>query len=408
MSNSLFNIFPIFSSSKKESKVKPNLTLLVDIQSNRVRGTLVFFDGQNPPHILYSIVSPIAYKSHVNSDYTTKMMQKSLEEISQKISTEGMARARDKGHNYIKSVHYVLSTPWAISKSKTVKMHFDAETEITELMVKKIVDQERNELFEIFKKQTIDDHDVHYEFDVVFMEQKIFDIQLNGYSVTDYTGKAAKTLGIAFAFTLGSDKILKRIHSIVSKYVHMGEKESYHSALLLHYLASRSIFKNENDAEYVLIHVHGELTDIVVVKKGVTSYLTSFPFGTTTLVRKLAMAQKSSPETANSDLCIYEDGKVDDTQRKKMEKILLPIVKGWQAECSTALAGLGEASLLPKTFYLSSKHLDTFKKSLEEKHQEVTPFDKFIKSTDVTFEKTSEADSVTKIYVLALRDILGM
>lgn len=334
------------------------LSLVIDIQSDIIEGSLVKFSDKGVTPVtsetLYATTVRIPHKAHTNGDYITKMMLKGIEDLCLHIVKEHPKITHEPLH----SINYILSTPWIISQSKTVKIEYEKETEISEATIRDIIDADRKQLV------------ATYEDDMIFVEQKIFDVELNGYSVHNYKNKRAKTLQVSFAFTLSSDKIVKKIQAAVSKSLHI-HKEYYHSAILLQYLASRELASDGE--EYIVLHVHGELTDVVIVKKGFSSYLASFPFGSSTLTRKVCLASKSSFEETGSSLAMYSEAKLNEEQQKKVESALMPIMKGWQAECHKAFQGLGGNISLPHRvhLYAGSALGVLFKKSLEENNFEV-------------------------------------
>lgn len=325
------------------------LSLVIDIQSDAVEGTLVNFTSPTAePEMLYSTVAHISKKNQSNGDYLTKMMLKSVEDLCFHIVKEGAKVTREP----IQSIHYILSSPWVISQSKTVALDYERETEVNESTIKGIIDADRKELV---KK---------YESDMIFIEQKIFSVELNGYAVENYKGKRVKSLRVSFAFTLSSDKLIQKIHTAVSKSLHI-KKEYYHSAILLQYLSSRAF--TAESADFTVLHVHGELTDVVIVKKGFSAYMASFPFGISTLIRKVGLALHNSFEGTCSTLALYTDNKLDPEQVKKVENVLLPIAQGWRAECRQSLEGIGKDIALPHNVHLYSEPTlsSLFKSTLE-------------------------------------------
>ncbi len=340
------------------------LSLVIDIQSDVVEGTLIKFppktaklpDPQNP-EILYSTAFNVPRKVHTDGDYMAKMMLRAVEDVASCVVKE-MGSITDE---QIQSVHYILSSPWVISQSKTVEVVYEKETEITDSMVKAVIEKDREELI------------AKYEADMVFVEQKIFDVELNGYSIEKYHGKRAKTLKISFAFTLSSDKVIKKIQAAIVQHLHV-KKDYFHSAILLQYLSSRAVAAGE---EYTVLHVHGEFTDVVVVKKGFSSYLASFPFGTSTLIKKTSATLNTSFEMTSSTLSMYMEKKLNDEELKNVEIVLMPILNGWQSECTKTLAGIGEHVALPKTIHLytGGPFAPLFKLSLEQINYEVVIHD---------------------------------
>jgi hypothetical protein len=362
----------LFAGKKNNHK---GLNLILDIQSDVVTGSLILVKENTRPEVVYFTSQPIGYKHHVKVDYIIKMMIQAVEDVLVRINKDGLEKIKTYGPHF-NEIHYILSSPWVISQSKNVKVHYDNETEVTPKIIQKFIDEERA----VLSKK--------YESNLVFVEQKIFEVKLNGYPVQVYEGKRVKDLEVSFAMTLSSDRIIKKIHLAVARHLPAGSKEVYHSALLLHYISVRSAVGN-ND-EYIVMHTHGELTDIVIVKRGFSSYFSSFSFGTATLVRKLATAMKTTFEIADSSICMCEDNRLEEVQKKKVEEFLLPLLKGWQKECMDSMSCAGSI-VLPRKVYLSSPgHFDIFKKSLQDSGFEVVSFDR----------------PLIEIYMLALDNML--
>ena len=105
-------MFPFLSQKEKE-----NYSLIIDIQSDLVRGSLIASKDDKHPRILSVITNQIPRKEHVDSSYLIKMMLKSLSEILIKL-------ANDK---YIENIDIVLSSPWVTSHSKTINIKYKEE-----------------------------------------------------------------------------------------------------------------------------------------------------------------------------------------------------------------------------------------------------------------------------------------
>lgn len=375
--------------SKNKNK---NLSLIIDIQSGLVRGALVSLDPGGVPHILYIASHLLQHKEEPDGSYLTSTMLKAVEEVVNRIALEGKAP---------NNIHYVMSSPWVISQSKTIKIHYEKETEITKGIIDEIVEGEREGFMDKFRKGNFSKE---YEFDLVFIEQKVFDVRLNGYSVQDYKGKKTKDLEVSFAVTTSSKEILEKIRSSISKAVGISH-EAYHSALLLQYSALRSLVGNRD--EYISLHVHSELTDIVVVKRGVSSYLASFPFGTADFLRKMSKDMKSSEETVKSLISMYGDGKLETSEEEKVKKILSPTLLDWQKKCLESLGSIGEKTILPRLVYLSAHaYFDLFKNTLIETQFEVLPFDEELVDKAVIFEKGFDKSQLVGMYALALKNMI--
>lgn len=389
---------PIFSSKREEI-----ISLIIDIQSDLIRAALAVLSRGGKPRVFYMTSYDIPFEPHASGAHINNSMLKAVSDISNKILKEGMKKAHEIGFRAKKpeNVHYILSSPWAIPKSKISRTDFDKPTEITESMILGIMKEERKIFLDEFKK---DNKSGEYEFDLAFIEEKVFDIKLNGYSVSDYKGKKATSLEISFATTLSSEKTLDKVHSAVTGVMHI-KNESYHSAVLMRYTALRSLLFGRED--YISIHIHGELTDMIIVKRGLSYYLGSFPFGRKTLLRKAQASLRASLETTDSSLSMYEDNKLEQEERQKIEKTINLVMRDWQKECMNIINSVSKDGLPPHTVYMSSfKHSGIFKKSLEEKNFEVLPFDDSFMESEAIFDGKPEKNSIMGIYALSLNDMV--
>ncbi len=375
------------------SKKKEELSLVLDIQSDLVRAAVVQFCPLEKPHVIYSLSQHISFDSKLNASRMTDLMLKAVSDIGMKLVKDGI-----KG---IKSVHYVFSSPWVIPQSKTVKIEYENEIEIKDSVVLNIINKERKELIAKFKENNLNNE---YEFDISFIEENVFDVRLNGYSVTDYKGKKAKSLEISFATTLSSYRILDRIDKTIKNTLKI-KKVHYHSALLLRYTALRSLIDNKD--EYISVHIHGELTDIVVVKRNFSSHLASFPFGRTTISRKLSNSTRSTMQAIDSSISMYEDERLERSEQQKIMKLIQPIIEEWKNQFMNSIKSMGENEAIPHSVYLSThRHFKLFKNIIESEKFEVFTMDDNFVDKSVIFDRAIDRNSIIGIYAFALNDML--
>lgn len=383
-------MFPFFSKSEKEK-----YSLIIDIQSGLVRGALIS-SKENHPLIIQRVVTQIIpRKIHTNSNYLNKMMLKALSKVLLIVSE----------NHLISSINIVLSSPWVLSHSKAVKIKFDKNTVITESIISSLIDTERNKLeteFGTTHKQIPNIYN-----DLGYIEQKVFDIKLNGYSVSEYIGRAVKDLEISLAMTLSSKVILSRINSVIYKFVNTRDIK-YHSALLMNFTALRKMMPEKND--YIYIHTHSELTDIIVVKRGLCANIASFPLGTSNLIRKISHLFNQSDEVADSTMSLYQGGKLGEVETRRISRAIDEFSSGWIALYTKALESAIEMGGVPRLILLSThSHLEIFKNLIiknSKNNIHIIDFNLESIKSDITFAKTSENNQLMKMYALALQDML--
>ncbi len=346
----------MFFSSKK---TKDRLDLILDIQSSVVRGALMLVRPGSPPRIIWTMSTDIPYRAQGGSAYIIKMGVRAVEETA----TAAHAYIRDTHGkeplpDRIDAVHCVLSSPWIVSRARTVSQTFPKETVITKARLGDIIKTERRELSGEGEKGLIS------------MEEKIFDVRLNGYSVSVWEGVSAKNLEVSFAISIAGVRMIERFKE-AAKRAAPREEIRFHSSLLLQYTGIGLALPARRpgmsvSGPYVLVHIHGELTDLVVTDGRSCIFFGSHPIGINTIIRKVAHALKISEPTADSLITLHEDGKLDLSNDRRAEKVLADVASGWKNECAKLLALVPAGHLPDTSIMLARTHEGFFVKAMRE------------------------------------------
>ena len=375
-------MLPFFSNKNRETK-----SIVLDIQSGLVRGALVehLEDGQK--NITSVITRSISSKTHImNAEHLTKRVLKLISEVVEQITKE-------TGNHKISKIDYILSSPWIFNELKTSIVKYDKETSISSKTVSDLIEAQQ-------KKDS-------NNTDIIQIEQKIFDIKLNGYTATTFDGKSVHSLEISFSKSYSSKVFLDKVYSTVDKYIH-SKKHTLNSALFLQYTAMRELISDKS--EYIYIHIHDELTDVVIVKDGLCKHMASFPFGIQTLLRKISSSTKNSIEMSDSILSLYQGKKLDGAEQVKIEKIIKSLLQAWSNLFTQSFEKTFEVTSVPRTVYLSShSHFDIFKEALiyqNEFNFNIVPYDSVDAGNSITFKKGVDQSNMIKIYTLALEKII--
>ena len=385
-------MFGLFSRDTKK------LTLLLEVQSGLVRAALVGHTPQNPPKILYVTTHKIPTTFDSGSTRMVKMVLKAVHDVSEAILREALPHAEAKGYSKksLKKVEYIFSSPWLISESKMVKISYPIETQISKEVVVKIVEDECNLLAKKYELA-----------DAENIEQKIFEVKLNGYPVTRFDGRKAKELEVSFATSVSSKKFLHRLRSEVNKVLHIAQGE-YHSALLLQYNALRSLTKHKN--EYIYAHIHDELTDIIMVKNGLCTQTSSLPFGAQTLMRKVALSLKEPLATTESTLSLLASNTLDPIIAQNINKSLSQVIQEWKLDFFTALTSTLPLTLVPRTIYLSAHtHFEIFRDIIVMENQfnfEIVSYDDMPEKPRLEFDRESEHSRMIEMYAFSFETMV--
>jgi len=363
-------------------------SIILDIQSSLVRGALVEFK-KDAPSVVKKVIAKSIPSSMTPID-SPRIIQKILE-VAENVVEEII---KDTSHHGIHSIHYILSSPWIFSELKTVKINYDVDTKITRKTLYEIVQSETK------KVATLPDSEP--------IEQNIFEIRLNGYPVSVYEGRSARTLEVSFATSFGSKKFLDKLHLSIQKIFHI-HNHTYHSALLLQYRSFRVIA--DKHTEYIYMHVHGELTDVIIVKNGLCKHISSFPFGIITLLRKIARSTRQGVESSESLITLYEGDKLNENEKQNAKKVIDPLLNAWSVLCVKSFSSSFDIIHIPRTVFLSAhSHFDLFKQALlfrNDLNFDIISYEKIIENDKrVVFENNSVTSQLMKMYTLALNFML--
>lgn len=315
-------MFSIASHTKKE-----NMVLVFDIQSGVINGALALLKPDKSFKVQNIKNKQIIRRGHMETSEYIKSMMSSLVSLGHELAES----------HHISQIHIILSSPWVISQSKTTRVLFDKDTVINAKLIDGIVEEGSD-------KNAFDD-------DVVYIEKKIFDIKLNGYSVTKYIDRVAKRIEVSFASTITSSSLINTIRDTVKKQFSVN-KIDYHSSLLMNFISLRKLITDMND--YVYMHIHAELTDIIVVRSGICSHIASFPIGLSSLKKRLALALNIDEKMVDSTLSVYKDGKFDENEKAKIKAKLDEYSSEWLNNYTKIINECENKDLIPEVMYISA------------------------------------------------------
>ncbi|MCX6719343.1 MAG: hypothetical protein NTZ38_03145 [Candidatus Taylorbacteria bacterium] len=368
----------------------------MDIQSSIVRSSLVLLKQGSIPHIFSMNEWAVPYRHNSGS---AQLIESTLKLISEAVTTGGRIlheKHSEKGSilpKHISEIHFVLSSPWIISMARTITERFSKPMTATKRLVSDIIARERA-------------RDIsHDDSNIEMIEEKIFDVRLNGYSVSRWEDKITDKLDISFATSVaGSDTMnyLRAIcsHIIPAKRIHL------HSSLLLQYIGIFSILPDQKD--YILIHIHGELTDVVIVEHGTCLFFGSFPKGINNILHAVAVATHSTAKIADSLLTLCVNDHLDWEQARNAKIIIDKMIEGWIDSLKELFSRSTCAEALPKTVMISCRvHEDLFIKDFQTAFPKicVKSFTSEQLSSLVSFAGHIEILRLTGLYAIAMNNM---
>ncbi len=375
-------------------KQKDALILILDIQSSVVHGTLILQHQSELPHVVWTLNIDIPYYADKGSAYLVRSAISAVESIS--LSAHTYVRdthAHPDLPTHISAVHCVLSSPWIMSQARTVTEKFEKDTLISRTHIQKIIQDERARLTEAGGETMVE------------IEEKIFDVRLNGYSISKWEHCRAKRLEVSFAVSLAGKHTIRNFTNAAKRSGAHGGHIHFHSSLLLQHLGIGNVLSMTDP--YILIHIHGELTDIVVSTADTCILFGSHPMGLRMIVRALSEKLNISLSTADSLLSLYENNQLDPLHSAPALQCIQETLSTWTAECLKVIALAPDGYHAVQVLISSRFHENIFKNSFSVTNQSlktgILPEDVLYKLA--IFDNQAERSRLTMLYMNAIHSL---
>lgn len=287
-------------------------------------------------------VKQIVTKYISNTEKTTSAH---LEHLMLSALSDALKKVQLKAH-IISDVHIVLSSPWIVSKTKTTHITFPKPFIIDQAYIDTIIEQERTAFKKIFP------------FDVEFVEQKVFEVKINGYHAKARIKSPAISLTVSSAMSAMSKKVVKKITDAIEHYFH-NDRISFHSSSILTYVGMRQYTPDIDSGVY--INVHGECTDITLFRNGTPTHFASLNKGYHSVVTALAKALRTSNSVADSKINLLENGDIAESVEEKVLPVIHKQLDEWQKAVTELILDLEQTDTLPRNIIVDNyEHSELF------------------------------------------------
>lgn len=372
------------------AKPKDKVILMLSAQSSVVRGTLIRLTQGQIPLIMFNQSENLTLRGRGDKEHHFSMVEKALKSAEESALLRFVIEKRndDTLPSHISEVHYVLSSPWIISGAKNISKDFGRQTIVTEKGILELIGKERQK----YAPQKAESMEI--------VEEKIFDVRLNGYSVNKWAGKTARTLEVPFAFSMVEKSLAERLYGLL---LPTKATISFHSALLLHFLGMEMVSPHRHS--FTLAHVHGELTDVLVVKNHNCVFFGSFENGMDIMINKLAEDLGVSEKIADTSLSLWLAGKLEKAEADRVGLSAEKVRKQWMEDFSNLLKSADcEGSLPGEAVITCKKHEDFLAEAFRNHYAgakvESLGFEEL--SHAVSFSPKAEQLRVIALYAIAL------
>lgn len=322
---------PLFSISPKKE-----LALLIDVGSSSVGASLVLTGGDGPPHVVAARRNSLRLQGKINFEQFFGSMTETLRLTVTEVIPLFQKRP--------KKIYCFLASPWYASQIRTVYMRKERDFVFTKeifenLIAKEVKEFEATEILKLKKRAA----------PVNFIENKVVNIKLNGYHVDNPVGKYAREVELSLFFGIAPQRAVKSITDCLNKIIPETEI-IFHSFLLPFFAVVRNLFLDT--ADFLLIDIGGEVTDVSLVRGHVISGTVSFPLGKNFLLRSASDALKKEINETYSLMKLFFEGKLEENTKREIETALIPARTLWLKSFHKGLEDINNALLLPNRVIL--------------------------------------------------------
>ncbi|MEK7609554.1 MAG: hypothetical protein AAB470_00340 [Patescibacteria group bacterium] len=369
------------------------LNLVLDLQSSVVRGALVEMREGKSPLVLFTYDVAIPYRSNSGSEYLIKATLNAVNEvINETLKHLHIRSSVEKIPKKISEINYVLSSPWIISQARTLSLVFKKNTSVDKSFILDLIVKERSKILPKGNES------------VVIIEEKVFDVRLNGYSVTSWSEQEARNLEVSFVFSAAGKKIIEKLVKACGHAVHHNQVK-FHSSLFLQHISIQKLFPDRSS--YALVHIHGELTDVIVIDSQACIFLGSYPFGIRTIIRNLSDELKIDENTAESMLTIAVSDHFDPNHAKKESEGITKVKRLWIDKFQKLLDANPEKIVIPRYTIISAHSHEDFFKTI---FLETYPLSLQLLSLDdvfphIEYDIHAERKMMVGLYIIAIRSL---
>lgn len=322
----------------KTKKNKYKTVAIFDIGSGSVGGAIV----EIPTNISFLPVITSSFridiKTRSDSSFTEFMgsMLKSLDYISHKLLHEKAGRPEE--------VFCVLSSPWYISETRTIKLDRSIPFIFKRNVADKLLQKELSSLANSYKEKYGDDGVP----DII--ENNIISVYLDGKINENPIGKKCNSIQMNMFTSFSPSICINNIKNTIYKTFHE-ININFSSFPLSSYLAIRD--KYVNSSSYLMVDISGEITDIGLVTDGILQSIISFPLGRKTFYKYLCDKLSIEQREAGEILSLYNNNNLIDKHHKKIVGVIKLFEKLWLESFSKSTSLLNNINI-PKEIFITT------------------------------------------------------
>ena len=328
----------IFEHHKKE------VALILDVGNGSIGVAVALLSSQETPMIIASIRDLVLFDERPTGDkLQTIILEKIIQSIPYILERAFHHPYFKNNSKHIEKILCVLSSPWFISKGKTIIVSQDKTFVITERFLEDILAKEMS----AFSAEVTTDskNSAEYVSDLEVVEKSIIGNKINGYVLDSALNQHTNHFEVSLYMSQAEKKFINGLSHIVSVYTHRGVADmTFHTFPLIVFSCVRDMFPGVSD--YLHLDIAGEITDIAWVSGTMIKKNISFPSGKNLLIRQIAKHLHVPSEVARSFFHLYMDKRAEPSTEREIDAAIADAEKEWNIYIQDALSSLSEGGTI--------------------------------------------------------------
>lgn len=225
----------------------------------------------------------LSYAYQHDLDYTRfkRSMLAALLEGSMRLTSEGIRAAQELESFSVQELVpiCVLSPPWFIGSVQSGRVSKEQGMSVTDVLVAKLEEEARSGFSA--HKNTTSWRDVMGRDTEIIDEYRIR-VELDGYRVTNYSGKKAHSVGVTTYIACAPQSVLREMREVLEKTLPNHATE-FRTSTSVAYRALE--VQNLTEGSLLVVELGGEITAVSLIRNGGLSSTSIFPMGTNHVLR---------------------------------------------------------------------------------------------------------------------------
>jgi hypothetical protein len=313
------------------------ITPIFTIESGKVSGALVAFNKNKNPEELYASEVVLPFQEKLSVDRLELAVISSLKKVVEELAIKGLSKSKG---GVTPSV-IIVGSPWYGSENKTITSNEKSPVLIKEALFDKLISQE----VEAFEKSR------NLGENAVVLEKKVTNITLNGYTTNSPMGKKARDIRFSLYLSLTSSEFKKKVENAIHHSFSKGVL-AWHT---FPFVLFGGLQLQNSSKDFIVVNADAEVSEVLITRNGTLAESVSFPYGTTTFIRRVGDILHSTFEVNLSLFQQYQDGQLSGPLKAKIDNALSLLQKDWGDAFGKALHEGSQGLSIPAKVFIKSE-----------------------------------------------------